>query len=663
MQASSKNTLVKLLPRRFIPNSQLTFVSGIQYKTSFIPSKPSAMYQRTTGSLVSLTFSYNESTGETTVSIPSALSNNIYADYPLYFSTKTVVYDNDNPVTSSGSIQCWEPRIRNNFSINQSVKDQLQGVLTISSATLSLINEDFYLNRFMTRYDNYFNSPFQSYVVIGDNKYYLSNGIVSKVSAGKSLKFLLKSTNKLFDASATLANDKKYYQINKNDWPSTLTSADGQVIPYTAGFQTIQPPIIETIGTNAATYRPKIDINQLPLGYYRGSNQFILGTATNPFANQNLISVSEVSRFVDADGTSVTRIQLSANDIKYFIPGQELSGRYNTLVIWSGFDAKKVDYINNTIDINSQPGGVTFAQLYLQPAWVYIKTTNDNGWRAVDADPGSPFEFLLETTTNGDKLVVFKQKVLSGDWSQWQVRYVINNSTGLNQTTFAQKLINSIGLTVNASQFTTAQTQANNKVMMNIPAVGSKKIESIASYLQQIASSNNGIIFINDQTNQVGYKIINSSLSGIDFTITSTDILEPELVPTIEYDDTSSIITGSNPAFQRPEYLASSRVTLQSTFSSTFNRRTKIYEYELYNESLTGAVTERFNRLKEPSYFYSFSLKPDNYFLMQVGQIVRINDVDNKLISNQLFVDLIIVSITKSAELIEVTGYEFSRIS
>lgn len=659
MTASEKDTLVKLLPRRFVPDSELTNVGGNDYETSFIPKKPSAVYQAISfNTFNSLSFSYNAATGVTTITTGVAPNENIFADYPLYLSTKTVVDTFDNPVDETGGTVSWLPRIISNPQISQSAKDLLQGVLTVSSSSLRVINEDFEYNNFLTTYDNYFNAEFNAYVRIGTTYYRLSNGVIASVKAGKVLIFQLKSQNKLFDTTATLGNVTKYWKSTLGDFSNLAVKNDGKPIKHSVGFASIIP---ENDGIDSNNI-PTIDITALDQGRFvdNSTNRFLLGTIHNARTIDDLISCSEVSRFTDGDGDNLTEISVASSDIKYFFPGLRLAGKYNTGTDWSGFQVKTVSYVLNRIYIDAQPGGVTFAQLYLGPAWVWI-----NGFAKMPVDfTGTPDKLVAETTTSGDTLIYYEQKgAVISSWENYDVRFILLANSSEDQTDFAQRLIESTGLSINTAEFSAAQTEANNQLVMSMPITGENKLETVGYYLQRIAASNNGLFYVDDQTQEVGYKIINTNLSGVDFTVTSTEILEPELIPIIEYQDTYSSISITNPSYLNFTYISGISYTEDSTFSKFFNKREKSLQEDNYNENVIGAGAERIDRAKQPAYFYDFTVKSDNYFTIQLGDIVKIEDVENKLVSNQTSTELVVVSLKKSSENIEVRGYEFSRIS
>ena len=312
-----------------------------------------------------------------------------------------------------------------------------------------------------------------------------------------------------------------------------------------------------------------------------------------------------------------------------------------------------------------QPVAAEIDTIVLGPAWVTTYNKNDPDFtRPRCAILGSGFDlydYNLETTTNGDTLV--KIDVQGSLVSDLQSRFVLNNQDSENQADTAQRMIESSGLNVNAAQFAEAQIQANNKMCMSFPLVNSETLDTVGAYLQIIAKNNNGLFFIDDQTELVGYKIVNENLTGIDWTVSEVEILEPEISPKVEYQDVVDTITTTNPTYKVFGYLTDFRsASAESLFARSFNQRDVDDNQESFLETQSNALqTQSVNR-SNPNTFYSFSVKPDKYFTMQIGEIVRVENIGGRLLGALDTVDLLIVELTKSAETIGITGYEFQRL-
>ena len=667
MQAASrKDTLLKLLPRRFVPNSETVFVGGNNYETSFIPRKPETVYQIISGNLTSISFSYDDNTGVTTFTTSSTPNDNIFADYPLYYSTLETQYLKDDPYNDTGDIAEWVPRLAQNFRVGQESKDLLNGVLTVSTSSARVINEDFELNQYLTRYDNYFNAPFNAYAVIGDNIYKLSNGVIASFVAGKNVTFRLKSQNKLYERIASLGNARKYWKFSASDYPSGNSKDFGSFIINTRSFVSVAPSFNVNYDNNQH-FRPTVNNSDLFKCKYVSSTRFLVGVSRNPFpADFNVPVTYNGNVGPDPDGEiSVESYTIPLAYVKYFFLGCRVTAQTGGGSSSFQWPIKSINYSTGVVTING-PAGLPFFRL--GPAWVTNTPLspatygNTLGMPTNDLSFNS-YRFATETATNGDTLIYMDAFGAATFDRNDQFYSLVMSQDDEDQTDLAEELITSSGLTVNASEFATAQSEANNKVLITLPAIGESQLKSAGYYLERIAKSNNGLFYINDQTEQAGYKIINTNLSGVDWTVTSTEILEPELVPSIEYQDTIDSISTTNESYKLSNYISGMSNDATSNFGKYFNQIENNLEDQSDNLNVINASNEKIDRLKEPAYFYRFSLKSDDYFLMQIGEIVKITDVGNKLLTDDTEVDVIVVSIRKSSELIEVTGYEFSRIS
>lgn len=118
----------------------------------------------------------------------------------------------------------------------------------------------------------------------------------------------------------------------------------------------------------------------------------------------------------------------------------------------------------------------------------------------------------------------------------------------------------------------------------------------------------------------------------------------------------------TNPTVLSPSYDANIVGNSVSSFARVFNKETKIKNFEHYLQQADTAVTFKALNNNTPKTFYNFTLNSDEFYSMQIGDIVRINNVDGRLVNLGSEVDIVVFSLSKSATLIKVDGYEFSKI-
>ena len=162
LQSSDKFFLVRVQPSRLI-NDYLTVVSGTVYSMTF-PYKlinvkqNGVLLTRVSSNPVAGQYSYDESTKLLTVHLSAAPSgsNIIVTDYQLYFTQSRVRTHGLDPINPSVDLVEWEPRVKSVGGFSQDISDILNGILTISSSSLTLINNEEYFQQYFTIHDSWY---------------------------------------------------------------------------------------------------------------------------------------------------------------------------------------------------------------------------------------------------------------------------------------------------------------------------------------------------------------------------------------------------------------------------------------------------------------------------------------------------------------------------
>lgn len=642
-----RHTLAKMIPRRFVPDSETTLVSGNDYSTTFVPLKPEKVYQGTT----ELAFSWDAGTLTFTV-VSGAPDSNIFADYPLYFSNGVTFYLDDNPVDETGGEKEWLPRLAKNIVAKQSGKSALEGKLSTSSITISLINQDYALNAYLTKYDNYKNRPIFTYAMIGDNVYNLSRSFIASVRAGTSVSVKAKTPAKLFDSDATLGNSRQFTEYSSADYPGLDGSFENIPIPVTYGALSSIPTNDIGIWTpNDVTHFTALSSNQhLFRAPQISSTEYLLGIVDDAF-NGEVASLSNPV-LTEWNGDDATRYTVAGDDIQYFLPGVNMWG-LRTGLGSQDMVVQHVDYGNRYIYTNGNSTAQPYTTVDLFSFHIFTAQTSGHFRNSGFSDSS---EVSLITTDSGQKLGKF---TYGGSFPGFDVFYTMH-SKPRTQTSFIQSYLESTGFDVDATSFSEAQTQANENVMLT---VNQEKIESIHDVLEKVSTSCNGILYLDPATNEYKYRIINDSLSGYDFLITDSDILEPDLIPNVDYQDTADTIRMNHAYKGNAPYMPEITETRRSEFSQIFNSESKNKNLEHYLEGVTNVIDYKAQNSFTPKINYSFSLDAEDYYgSIEIGNIVRIENDQGKLLNGETFIDLVILELSKSSEEIKVVGYEFSKI-
>ena len=161
-QGSLKINLVRIEPARYL-NNLLASIGGGQYTvtlSSFVISKIEE-----NGSLLSLVttspntgeYSFNELTGLLTINPSAAPSstNAIVMFYYLFYTSNKFRVISQDPENSATTERDWLPRIVNPPSIMYNLEDVTEGVLSISSSQLTLINDASEFQQYLTGDDSF----------------------------------------------------------------------------------------------------------------------------------------------------------------------------------------------------------------------------------------------------------------------------------------------------------------------------------------------------------------------------------------------------------------------------------------------------------------------------------------------------------------------------
>lgn len=670
-----KSSFVRLQPRRFLPDAEISFVSGTTYSTSFMPVKPDQVYQQTSiENRNTLSFTYTNGVLEFDTS--NAPDDNIFCIYSIYATDTSTKYEKQNPVADTGDVVEWLPRLAAHPSLTQSVKDQLAGIIVSSSSTIALVNSDYYFNDFISKYDNYQNADVTVFVKIGDDFKTLGSGIIKTIKAGKRITFSVKAINKLFEQTATFGNSRKFYKATRDDYPTLQAGDANRPIPYSPGFNSHVPviPVYYDTGVGSAPYfyTRLIEMDELwvkPIRY-DGQDKHIIGVVDDIWDVGEFFTVTEHSRFTETSALLMW-LNIPSQYTKSFFVGEPILYRattgshLNSYVIDMDYANNRmlVEYYDlpaNTID-RIYPHPLIMASIFKSGSTFGDDRKQVSGFNNTGAKLSSGFHDLLTTTTeSGQKLVYLDYNPLFGNvdypYITW---FILKNKAPQTFKQHTDNLISGAGLSIDSTSFDAVQT-ANDVKMFDLIHSGDKN-ENIVSVLERAGNSTGSLIYT-DEDSTVKARIIDDSITGFDYTITSSDILNPDLTPSIEYSDIRSEVSFTNDRVKPEIYYDEINDSATSKFSVGFNDITKIKSYKGYVDDVTTTVQIKKYNDQGPKIFYDFKLSSDLFFDIQVGNVIKIDNVDGRLINLDTEVDVVVLSLTKSATELRVTGYDFQKI-
>lgn len=686
-----RQTFLKLVPRRFTPDSEIVSIGSNQYTTQWIDIEPTAIYQDR-GNIEPTdlgSFTWDEATKTVTFTTTSAPDENIFIDYPLRFCTSTVEYVEDDPVTPSGGIVKWLPRLSDHISVSDSTSDMLTGVLKTSSTSAIIDNNDYYLNKYLSKYDNFKNRSVELYALLDTTYHNLGSGFISNIRSGKKINVSIKNRNSLLEAPTTLNNSEEYYEYRESFITNLPKSWEGKPIPVCYGPLNqipqrlkIQDWYLVPPGSGQKERYTAPPDSLLKKAAYIGNYTFCLAISDAPLSrtSQLYIAITYVSS-TTLSAQAIDIYSVSSEYIGYFVEGSS----YRCFKTTYGFVVNSyvyfVDYDNNRIWLT---GATNLIWVGLPPAEMFrLVPSREFSSGVVTTEYFDPLSFksipytgsvasstatwTFNATDSGQYLLYFTYA--NSDQTQfnnerWDLmdHYFVMHSERIGHSDFVQKYIESTGENIDTTSFTQAQTDLDANVLYTVN--NDEKIQNIHEVLQNITTSVNAILFFDSSTKKYKYKIINSSLAGTDWTISLNDILDPDLVPNVNNKDIASTIRMEHPYSENKGsiWINAINTSRTSSFSRAFNSTEKTLTIEHHLEDSTDAILNKSETYNTPLVTYSFTLMSDNFFQINIGDIIEITDVGGRLLGEDSSLRLVVTDRTRSVEKIGIKAYDFSKI-
>jgi hypothetical protein len=669
-------SFTKLEPRRFIPDSELVSIGGNQYTTTFLDREPSAAWQDRGGiDPTSISFSWDDATKTTTITTSSAPNENVFLDYFLYFTTSTVSYVEQDPVTPSGDIVRWDPRLTAHPSIPESASNMLNGVLSTSSTNVSIDNNDYAYNKYMTKYDNYKNKQAIIYAYINDTYSILAYGYITGVKTSTRIVVNIKSTNKLLEIDATLDNSETDYQYSLSKWPSMDDGFDGKPIPVQYGPLSQQPGDAQEVVYQSNDATRDFVFKSFPNDHiqvkcpYIGNDRWFLGIVDNPWSRTSW-------EYVPVTYLNATQYSISSDYLGYFVQGNTYMFKNNADTFRSPQRVTSVDYSNSILNVEAAFASAERVAMFPASVWIIKKYDNtpatfdimDVMWSVSNEavpthlNPSPVWDFVFEATDSGQYFVYLDIDPAGVNYADFvgQPCFAILHSKQITQTAFLEKYIESTGIEVDSTSFAQAQSDVDTNVMITVNR--DFKMNTVREVVENVSTSCNGILYLDTETNKYKYKIVTSSLAGTDHTVSSNDILEPDIIPSVSYSDTANIVRMNHPYTKDVPYTVGTSVSQTSSFSRALNSESRSKSIDHFLTDASDAIDFKSETFNTPMVTYTFTLPSEHFFNIDIGDIIQIENVDGRLLQTGDSVRLLVVSRTRSVEKIKLVGYEFTKI-
>lgn len=623
-QSTQKFVLVKIEPARYV-NDLLSLDSGTTYTMTFSYKISKVVEQG-----VELTeVSSSPSTGEwsidsnnlLTVNLNNAVSssNAVVVFYYLFYTIEKFRVIGVDPETPNTDLQEWEPKIVRSPGIKQTIKNIINGQLSISSSTLEIINDNGDFNQYLTNDDSFYNKKIQVWHCLEDttNIQKIFEGRVTNLSVARTRAIIsIKDNLDLLARPATMGDTEIYY--NNDDFTNVIPSKIGTPVRYYFGSVSRYDTIPETVTnlTDAQKLDPDLMEEAVCTNYTTditpsnnrdwtigrvGSN----GTTNFSFSPSSVDNTDANFTRLDTDAATVAKIHIGDT---FEITG---SGTYRERVYY-------VDRTNNYVYITKQ-GSVVATDTVQTNNCPSIVITDNSGNRYYCLY-GRDYTASTSTTSGGNKLIdiTFVNNFEANHAGLTALDPGVNNvyfkikpnASDQLHSKVLKEILDQSGMSTNAASFTTAGTTLAVNAAFSIPTLREQDYNSYFRYAERICQSTLGYIYLNNSF-EIAYELFDTISASN--SITDTEIILGSATYRVEYQDIATQFIAYNPHYNSNEFISTSSQTASSNKARYLHDIINVDRYEHVLENYTAKITDQINLRSERDITYSFKTKGLNF--------------------------------------------------
>jgi hypothetical protein len=161
-RASRRFMLVRMTPARYVVDDLASQGGGVYgmtwtYPVARVERNGTALTADTAAPSVNDHYYWNETAGTLQVKTASApsTSNVVVVFYYLFYTGGKAVVAPTTPTDSATTSRVWEPRLKNFPTLNESVDNVINGVLSIAGSSVALIDTDCAFKAYLTANDSF----------------------------------------------------------------------------------------------------------------------------------------------------------------------------------------------------------------------------------------------------------------------------------------------------------------------------------------------------------------------------------------------------------------------------------------------------------------------------------------------------------------------------
>lgn len=589
LQASSRFVLVRMSPARYA-NDDLVLTGGV-YQMTFAQPVRLVTRNGTTLTEVSVTPTVNDTwrwdNGILYVklaSAPNPTTNIIIANYYLFYTSATDVMTYQTPDDSATAVRQWEPRVSRIPSFGASFGNILAGVFTFADGGMTIENGDGAFQPFLTANDSFNDKPIDVWMCIDD----VAN--IRRVYQGKIKSIDLTPTDvsiSFYDAFSTLGQTammgdtrfESFFLATSSSKPNMDVSKSGAPCRYVAGWS--NRSLVQSYygGRTIVNFVPEIDyrmfdgddavnvnftsnaatsvnrswgLGRIP-GTLRMSSvgaiqaigfmtaEIIFGYVLIRFASHNY-DVGDTFEWVQG-GVTKRGLVTRADDFQYLGVTYNLcvyepasSSGYPNFQVTSTVTSKKkiaIAIVGDLLNDYRRP-----QQLMLDTDFAVTQVTTSGGNTYVEVTLANNFE-------NGKPLFYDPSggTYVPLDPSRQRVLYRIYGSSSVNHADVIKRLVESAGLTTDATTFAAAAAALTANAHFTIPNFDESDYGTYQRYIEDLLKSTLGYLTIGTDA-EAEYRLLSAPAAGTEIT---DNVYVGDLHCSIDYNDIITEIVAENP--------------------------------------------------------------------------------------------------------------------
>lgn len=585
--SNERRTLIKLNSARHV-SSDLSLVSGLYEMSVSNLNIESVERNGTELTEVFVTPTSNDTYQITNdiikiklASAPSTTTNVIILTHNLFYTTDKTLFEYENPVAGSGDVVKWKPRVLDSPAFNQTIRNVTKGLITLSSTSIKLANDDYHFNQYLGIEDSFYNRPVSIWLKVKTNlntTYKLVfEGVVSNLSVSERVIIQLKDKLQGLNASAYMgATADSAYFIKTGTYSDIRDTDDGKPIPY---IFTRSPHGFFNNKTITAT---AAGISGLMNCYTLDQSKCFTATCTSfsPYkttSNNRVWTTARSEAFKTLNFGTISAAVSTNDHIDYpFAEASYTTGRTISITTtsnhnievgdtWKIYDGTSQYYyllavrVSSTSIIaimanNTGTGRITPTTSGVDVLTGYTWFTNNapaimitNGTDRFFPLYGRDFTSIVSLGVNTILFTSNFEQYHSGldvlDPESYEIHYRISTSSEISHANAVKDILEAADLIVDSSSITQADSDLTANVIMSIPDLGENEYSPYSDYLSKILKSTLGYVKLKSGSTSFEYNLYSTPSSTDERTKNNCNFINIS----IEYRDINTEVIFSNP--------------------------------------------------------------------------------------------------------------------